>query len=181
MKLRWFVRNLPRWIERRFINMLMYVDYKSYMSLLIRHLRRLGVHVDGRPNSIANDVWLDSTDYSLIEIGHDSTLSKGVILLTHDASPYCALHAAGYEYAGRPRLGVVHVGSNSFIGAGSILLPETHIGDNTIVGAGSVVRGHFPDGVVIVGNPATVVASTVDWIKRKLESSESYRALVRES
>lgn len=75
----------------------------------------------------------------------------------------------------------MHVGANSFIGARCVLLPGAHIGDDTIVGAGSVVRGRFPDGVVIAGNPATVVASTVDWIERKLQSSDSYRALVRHS
>lgn len=76
MKFIWFIRSLPRWVERRFINAIMYVHYRSYMTLLLRHLRRLGVQIDGTPNSIANDVWFDSTDYSLIEIGHDSTVSS---------------------------------------------------------------------------------------------------------
>jgi serine acetyltransferase len=34
---------------------------------------------------------------------------------------------------------------------------NTIIGDNCIVGAGSVVRGHFPENSVIIGNPAKIV------------------------
>lgn len=44
-----------------------------------------------------------------------------------------------------------------FIGANTIVLPGTRIGKNTLVGSGSVVKGHFPDNVVIAGNSARVV------------------------
>jgi acetyltransferase-like isoleucine patch superfamily enzyme len=38
-------------------------------------------------------------------------------------------------------------------------LPETVIGDDSVVSSGSVVKGVFPSGQLISGNPAKVVKS----------------------
>ena len=43
-------------------------------------------------------------------------------------------------------------------------MPGTEIGENSIVGVGSVVKGVFPDNVIIQGSPAIVV--------RKLENKK---------
>ena len=42
----------------------------------------------------------------------------------------------------------------AIIGANSTLLPGVHIGTDSIVGAGSVVTKNVPDGHVVAGNPA---------------------------
>lgn len=51
----------------------------------------------------------------------------------------------------------VIIKKNVWIGSNVIILPGTIIGVNSVVGAGSVVKGVFPDNVVIEGNPAIVV------------------------
>lgn len=51
----------------------------------------------------------------------------------------------------------IAIGNNVWIGAHAMLLKGTHVGDDSVVGAGSVVRGAVPEGVVVMGNPATVV------------------------
>ena len=51
----------------------------------------------------------------------------------------------------------VHIGENSWIGAGVIIVPGITIGKNTIIGAGSVVTKDIPDNVVAVGNPCRVL------------------------
>lgn len=43
------------------------------------------------------------------------------------------------------------------VGGGSVLLPGVTIGENAFVGAGSVVTADVPDGMIVAGNPATVV------------------------
>lgn len=43
------------------------------------------------------------------------------------------------------------------IGANSTILPGVVIGTNSLVGAGSVVTKDVPDGAVVVGNPAKVI------------------------
>jgi acetyltransferase-like isoleucine patch superfamily enzyme len=54
----------------------------------------------------------------------------------------------------------VRIGSGSWLGHGSIVLPGATIGRHVVVGAGSVVTGDLPDFSVAVGNPARVVRAT---------------------
>jgi len=56
-----------------------------------------------------------------------------------------------YEYA-RP----IRVGSDVWIGGGTVVLPGAEIGSGVVIGAGSVVVGKIPDNVVAFGNPCKV-------------------------
>jgi acetyltransferase-like isoleucine patch superfamily enzyme len=62
----------------------------------------------------------------------------------------------------------VHIGSGSWLGHGTVVLPGASIGRNVAVGAGSVVTGELPDYCVAVGNPARVIRRYVDgvgWVR----------------
>lgn len=51
----------------------------------------------------------------------------------------------------------VYIGKNCLIGMNSVILPGTVLGNHNVVGANSVVKGVFPDYVVIAGIPAKVI------------------------
>ena len=51
----------------------------------------------------------------------------------------------------------VHIGENTWLCAGCIILPGVKIGKNCVIGAGSVVTRDIPDNCLAVGNPARVV------------------------
>lgn len=51
----------------------------------------------------------------------------------------------------------VVISAGSWLGTNVVILPGTHLGRNTVVAAGAVVRGAFPDHVVLAGVPAKVV------------------------
>ena len=51
----------------------------------------------------------------------------------------------------------VSIGSDVWIGYGSVVLAGVSIGDGTIVGAGSVVTKSVEAGMVVAGNPARVI------------------------
>jgi hypothetical protein len=51
----------------------------------------------------------------------------------------------------------VRVGSGSWLGEKATVLRGSRLGEGCVVGAAAVVRGGFPDGAVVVGNPARVV------------------------
>ena len=57
----------------------------------------------------------------------------------------------GIEYA-RP----IVVGDNVWIGAGAKILPGVTIGSNSVIGAGSIVTKDIPEGVLAFGNPCRV-------------------------
>lgn len=58
-----------------------------------------------------------------------------------------------HEHDGKP----VHIGENSWCGAGVTILPGVVIGKDVIVGAGSVVTKEFPDNLIIAGDPAKII------------------------
>jgi sugar O-acyltransferase (sialic acid O-acetyltransferase NeuD family) len=60
--------------------------------------------------------------------------------------------------------GGVTVGEFSFLGTGSIVLPNIEIGNNSIIAAGSVVTKNVPDNVMVAGVPCV--------IKKYLETSQ---------
>lgn len=112
----------------------------------------------GAGTFIARDVYLDPGHPWLITIGDEAGLSPGVIVMVHDASMK--------RHMGFTRIARVAIGKRVFVGAGAIILPGSSIGDDSIVGAGAVVRGGFPPGSLLIGNPAKVVAdvaSVADW------------------
>jgi carbonic anhydrase/acetyltransferase-like protein (isoleucine patch superfamily) len=51
----------------------------------------------------------------------------------------------------------VHIGSGSWIGHGSVVLPGVTIGEHVTVAAGSVVTKDVPDRCVVAGNPARII------------------------
>lgn len=94
-----------------------------------------------------------------VTIGDNVTFGPRVHILAHDASTKVFL---GYT-----RVANVHIGSNVFIGAYSMVLPGVTIGDNVIVGAGSIVTHDIPSGSVAMGSPARVVKSMETYLEEK--------------
>jgi len=91
-------------------------------------------------------------DVCRVEVGANCKLGPGVHLYaaTHPLDP--GERATGVEY-GKP----VTVGENVWVGGRAVLTPGVSIGDDSVVGAGAVVTEDVPEGVVVQGNPATVV------------------------
>lgn len=137
------------------------VNQKLYMQFYVFLLRLVGVRVNGIPKYISREVYFDGSDYSLIEIGENSVISRGVIFLTHDYSYNVVLAAQGnISYIGdheHVKLGSIRIAENSFIGANSLLLPGVSVGAFTIVGAMSLVSKDLPDRSVCAGVPCRVL------------------------
>lgn len=90
-------------------------------------------------------------DVARVTIGDDVQIGPNVQLLTatHPLEP--GLRRAKWE-AAEP----ITIGDNAWLGGGVIVCPGVTVGSDTVVGAGSVVTRNLPDGVVAVGNPARV-------------------------
>lgn len=150
----------------------------SYMKNYTQYLLSCGVILQGMPAFIADDVYFDSHDYSIISIGNDVVISMGVTLLTHDYSIARGIEAIkGKLWVNDAKntpyfLKPISIGDNCFIGAGSILLPGTNIGRDCIIGAHTVVKGNIPDDSVVIGNPGRIVAKTSEWAKRHLDLND---------
>lgn len=136
------------------------IIYRIRGEYTIAQLREMGLRV-GKNFDPQLGYELDPSHCWLIEIGDNVTFGPHVQVLAHDASMHNVL---GYTKIGR-----VRIGNNVFIGAGSIVLPNVQIGDNSIVDAGSIVTKDISPNVVCGGNPAKVISTLDDFIKKNRE------------
>jgi acetyltransferase-like isoleucine patch superfamily enzyme len=130
--------------------------------------KKFGMKFNGIPNYISSKIWFDGTDYSLISIGKEVTMSSYIRVLTHDWSPHTI--AKAFDIPQQKPLGLlvgVEVGDFSFIGTGTILMPGCKIGKGCIIGAGTVVRGSIPDFSIYIGSPGKVVGDSRKYLKSK--------------
>jgi maltose O-acetyltransferase len=91
-------------------------------------------------------------DVCPVEFGRNCLLGPGVHV-------YAATHPLRREEGARdPEYGKpVTVGDDVWIGGRAVLNPGVTVGDEAVVGSGAVVTEDVPAGVVVQGNPATVV------------------------
>jgi acetyltransferase-like isoleucine patch superfamily enzyme len=89
-----------------------------------------------------------------VEVGDHTGLSDARIIDSdfHDARSSSS-NRQNTEAAGKP----VVIGSNVWMGAGSMILKGVRIGDNAVVGAGAVVASSVPANAIVFGNPAKVI------------------------
>ena len=100
-------------------------------------------------------------DCNKITIGDNSGIGPNVQIyaVAHPVDPAERLSQATSEAFSfwKTFSAPVTIGSNVWIGGGSIILPGVTIGDNTTIGAGSVVSKSIPANCLAVGNPCKVI------------------------
>ncbi len=119
-----------------------------------------------------------------VTIGRKCVIGRGSHIIGHwsielgdeiQTGPYVYITDQNHSYEAidvpvgwqQPTEAGVKIGSGSWLGANVVILPGTTLGKNTTVAAGAVVRGTFPDHVVLGGVPAKVLrrySSTEGWV-----------------
>ena len=103
-------------------------------------------------------------DVCKVKIGDFTLFGPAVQILT-PMHPWNAFQRRKEEF-GKP----IEIGSDVWVGGGAIILPGVHIGSQTVIGAGSIVTRDMPEGVFAAGNPCRVVRKVSDEDKRPLAS-----------
>jgi acetyltransferase-like isoleucine patch superfamily enzyme len=110
----------------------------------------------------------------VVTIGKKCVIGRGSHIIGHwsielgdeiQTGPYVYITDQNHSYEDpetpigwqTPEEAPVRIGSGSWLGANVVILPGTVLGRNTTVAAGAVVRGSFPDHVVLGGVPAKVL------------------------
>jgi len=110
----------------------------------------------GNNTYFTSDVHLECVNN--IVIGDNCAISWGVTIIDDDH--HRIVPTSPKNEVEKPK---VIIGSKVWIGCNVTILKNTFIGNNSIVAAGSVVRGTFPDNVLIGGNPARILKTNVNW------------------
>lgn len=109
---------------------------------------------------IGNNVGLGSHGFygcgvGSLEIGDDCIFGNYVSI--HPENHIFTDHDLPIRLQGVCSRGGVKIGNNCWIGAKVSILDGTRIGNGCIVAAGAVVKGEFPDNVIIGGVPAKIL------------------------
>ena len=96
-------------------------------------------------------------DMNKIVIGANSNIQENAVVHVDIESPVIIGENVTIGHSA-----IIHgcnISNNVLVGMGSIILNNAKIGNNTIIGAGSLITQgkEFPEGVLILGNPAKVV------------------------
>lgn len=105
-------------------------------------------------------VWFGATlrgDQDWIEIGENTNVQDGTVIHIEPNLP--AILGDRVTIGHIVLLHSCHIGSDTLIGNGAIILDRAKIGRNVIVAANSLVPPdkEIPDGVVVMGAPAKIV------------------------
>jgi acetyltransferase-like isoleucine patch superfamily enzyme len=131
---------------------------------LISEARRVGVRIGENCRLLTGTLLCFGSEPYLIRIGNHVTVTHGVNFVTHDGGVWVFREAD-------PDIdvfGAITVGDNVFIGIKSTIMPGVTIGSNSIVGAGSMVTKDVESGTVVAGVPARVICR-VDEYKEKIK------------
>ena len=132
--------------EGAFINPPFYCDY--------------GSHIEAGKNFFAN-YNCTIIDVAKVTIGDNCQMAPNVAIYTAGHPLHPVSRSSMYEY------GIsVSIGDNVWIGGNTVILPGVHIGSNTVIGAGSVVTKDIPDWVVAAGNPCRVIKQITEEDKK---------------
>lgn len=165
-------------VMKAYLRQIKRIYIRSSSERYISYLRSKGVRIG---NNVTFhdpiDVTVDITQPTLIKIGNNVEITKGVVILSHDMAWAVNKRLTGDILGSN---GMVTIGNNVFIGMNSIILKGVNIGNNVIIGCGSIVTKDVEDDSVYVGNPAKKI-STIDnyFSKRKEEQLTEAAELLR--
>lgn len=120
-------------------------------------------------------------DVAKVKIGDNCQFAPNVAVYTAGHPIHPVSRNSQYEY------GIsVTIGDNVWIGGNSVIVPGVHIGSNTVIGAGSVVTKDVPDWVIAAGNPCRVIRKITEedkeyYYKDRKFDREAYAEILRGS
>jgi maltose O-acetyltransferase len=96
-------------------------------------------------------------DPALVIIG-DNVLFGPAVQIYTATHPMGATQRRTWLECAKP----IEIGSDVWVGGGAIICPGVHLGSQSVIGAGSVVTHDIPDSVFAAGNPCRVIKRLKD-------------------
>lgn len=132
---------------------------KAELSLGKMVRMRGGVKISVRNSakvSIGDNTFLNNgcmvISHEKVIIGQDVQCGPNVLIYDHDHDFRVENGLKGLKY----KTDSVEIGDNVWIGANTVILRGTKIGNNCVIGAGSIVKGEYPENVVIIQKRETI-------------------------
>ncbi len=123
-------------------------------------------------------IWFNAViraDNELVTIGENSNIQDGAVLHNDDDAPLTI--GKNVTVGHKAMLHGCTIGDNTLVGINSVVLDKAVIGKNCVIGANALVTGgvNIPDGSLVLGSPAKVVAQlSEEHIATITESANTY-------
>lgn len=133
----------------------------------VAYARRIGVRMNGKVTIYGSSYMMFSAEPYLVTLEDNVFISVGATFICHDGGvlPFRR------EYPDLDLAAPIHIGSDTFIGAGATILKGVTIGSRSVVAAGAMVTKSFPPGSIIGGNPARLITTSDDYLERAIQNS----------
>ena len=148
----------------RIINKIKNIYYHSSSNRFCKYLKNNGITIGGGTILRPKTTHIDMTRPSLISIGENCYFNENFTLLTHDWVTRVFIRT-GLDFL--PSSGRVNIGNNVSFGVNCTVLKGVTIGSNCFIGAGSIVTKDIPSNSIAVGVPCKVVCSLEDFYNKR--------------
>lgn len=115
--------------------------------------------------------------YKKVYIGNGTQITNYVSILTHSSHDSLRLDPLNKNHFGLIS-GNVEIGEYCYIGAHTVIMPNSKLGKGCIVSAYSYVSGVFPDYSILRGQPAKIIGNTktrdIEFLNSNPEAKTTY-------
>lgn len=149
------------------LDSLAFLDFRMVILLSMWHpnmnkrrklLKKRGVNIADTA-FVDMGAFIEVTTPQAVTIEDYAVVGQGCVIIAHDTSLN--------TFSDMPlKVKPTRIGYNAAIAPRAIIMPGVDVGDNSGVTMGSVVTKDVPEGVIVAGNPAKVIANVSDVIEK---------------
>ncbi|GAF65683.1 putative acetyltransferase [Bacillus sp. TS-2] len=118
----------------------------------------------GKRLTVTHNCLITTSEFVEARIGDDCMFASANQIRCDDAHPIFDVETG--ERLNKSRS--IQIGNHVWLAYGATVLSGASIEEGSVIGHSSVVKGHIPNNVIAVGNPAKVIKSNIAWDKSHL-------------
>lgn len=143
--------------------------YWNFLASPEKYARHIGVSIG--ENCLISTKNFGTEPY-LIKIGNNVQITHGVSIHCHGGGNVIRKFVPDFDAFGK-----VIIEDWVYIGAFSQIMPGVTIGEGALIAAGSIVTKSVPPRTIVGGNPAKIIGTVDDYIKRNLRYNTHTKGL----
>lgn len=113
----------------------------------------------GHDITVQGRVFITTAEESKVEVGNDCMFSAEIQVRAEDSHAIYDVETGNRINRSKD----IFIGDHVWIGYRSTILQGSYIGEGSVIGFGSIVKGNFPNNVIVAGIPAKIQKTNVAW------------------